>query len=131
MSAHRLDKIPQLQLERLLFLNRHRLSHDAFAPELAHDGGVLRFQQFLEQRRFLLAFTGDAVNKPFLRPVIERDVARHRAGAEHADFAHLIRADAAGREVRDATIGKAQPRVGNVFGFAEHRNADGVHAGDR
>src|SRR5438128_928121 len=131
VSAHRLDKIPQLQLERLLFLNRHRLSHDAFAPELAHDGGVLRFQQFLEQRRFLLAFTGDAVNKPFLRPVIERDVARHRAGAEHADFAYLIRADAAGREIRDAAIGKAQPGVGDVLGFTEHRDADGLHAGHR
>src|SRR5437879_12440889 len=61
VSAHRLDEIPQFQLERLLFLNRHRLPHDAFAAELAHNGRVFRCQQFLEQRRFLLAFARAAV----------------------------------------------------------------------
>src|SRR5580765_3289816 len=45
VGAHRLDEIPQLQLQRLLFLNRHRLSHDAFAAELAHDGRVFRLQR--------------------------------------------------------------------------------------
>src|SRR5438093_13273634 len=44
VRAHRLDEIAQLQLERLLFLNRHRLAHNALAPELAHDGCVFRLQ---------------------------------------------------------------------------------------
>src|SRR5439155_24304182 len=42
VSANRFDEIPQLQLQRLLLLNRHRLPHDAFAAELAHDGRVFR-----------------------------------------------------------------------------------------
>src|SRR5207249_5787769 len=58
------------------------------------------------------------------------DVAGHRAGAEDADFAHLVRTDATGGEVGDAAVGKAQARVGDVLRFAQHRDADRVHARD-
>src|SRR5437588_4472508 len=124
VRAHRFDEMLQLQFERLLLLQRHRLAHDPFAAELAHDGPVLRLQQFFQQRRFLFAFARDAVDETFLSPVIERDVAGHRAGAEDANLAHLFRADAAGGEIGDAAVGKAQPRVGDVLGLAQDGNAD-------
>ena len=96
------DETFQLDLERFLALDRHRLADDSPAAELADDGAVFAGDQFLEQRRFLLVLPGKAIVVALLPAVIERHVAGRVAAAEDANLAQALRADAADGEVGDA-----------------------------
>ena len=56
---------------------------------------------------------------------------RRLAAAEHPNLSHPLDSHAAGSKIGDATVGETQPRIRNVFRFAQNRNAHGVHARDR
>ena len=49
LFADAFHEVHQLLLERLLLRDRHRLAHDAFAGELADDGGIPRREKLLQQ----------------------------------------------------------------------------------
>src|SRR5688572_6676225 len=83
--AHALNEMRQLQFQRLLFVDGHRLAHDAFAGELTHDGCGSCMQQFLQETALCFAIARNPVDEPFLRAVIERDVAGRRAATEYAN----------------------------------------------
>ena len=79
----------------------------------------------------MFAVAGDAIDEPFLRAVIEGDVARDFAAAEDADFAHALGADAAHGEIRNTAVGEAESRVRDVRGLAQNGNANTIHVDHR
>jgi hypothetical protein len=136
LRAYAFDKMLQFEFERFLLSDGHRLAHDFFSSELADDGGVFanakfRGQNFFQNGTFFLVVPRDAINKSLLHAIIERDVTRIGRAAEHANFPHPFRADAAGGKIGNAAVGKTQSRVGDVFARAQNGNAHGVHALDR
>ena len=81
-----------------------------------------------QKRTFLLAVARDAIDKPLLGLIIQGDVTGHRAGAEHANFAHSFRADPADGQIGHTPIGEPQTRIGDVLRRAQDGNAHRIHA---
>src|SRR5262245_7202069 len=98
----------QFKLERLLFGDGHWIADNQFASKFVDDRLILRSQQLFEKGTLFFALASDSQNVAFLGAIIERDVARHRAAAEDAYFAHPFRADPARGQVGDAAVGETE-----------------------
>src|SRR5262245_6204748 len=68
-------------------------------------------------------FADTAIDLSALILIVEREIG---VFLKDPDLAHPLGADATGGHICDATIFKMKPRVGNVFGLAEHGHADRV-----
>src|SRR5580658_10309721 len=121
----------QLQLEWLVFLDRHRLAHDSSSGKFADDGRVLSVQQLFDDGRLFFALAQDPGDVAFLRAVIQGNVAGGFTAAEDANLAHALRTDTTDSKVGHTTVGKLQPRVGDVFRLAEDWDADGIDTNHR
>src|SRR4029077_17620499 len=97
----------QLELQWLVFLDRHGFAHNALSSEFTDYRGVFGVKQFFQHRTFFFAVSGNSINEPFLRAIIEGNVTDDWPAAEDADFAHLFRTDPAGSEICDAAVGEA------------------------
>src|SRR5260370_846404 len=106
--AHALDKRGDLLHQRITFAKL-----DLFAGNYRVDR---------TGRRRATAIDLDAA-----RLVVDGDI---RVGLEKANFAFPARRDAARVEVRDETVGEADPCVGDVDTVGQNRDADGFERND-
>src|SRR5438552_5917229 len=95
------DKGCDLLSQRLFFFDCHRFAYDL--PSLF------------------------PVNFAALSLIIEREIG---VLLKDANFAHSLRADSAGSNVRNAAACKSQSCVGNIFSAAEHGHAYGIDVFD-
>ena len=95
------------------------------------EGGQLELQRLVLLHLDLLL--GDlridlAIDLAALVEVIEREIG---VVLEDADLAHLLEADAAGRDVGHAAVFETDARVGDVLALAQHGGADRIDRLDR